>query len=45
MSPEALKGIAEYLTNMVDQLEEFTKTPQFYILITLVVPARPARQG
>lgn len=39
MSPEVLKGFAEYLTNMVDKLEEFAKTPQFYVLVVLVVLA------
>ena len=37
MSPEALKGIAEYITNMADKIAEFTKSPWFYVLVTLAV--------
>ena len=37
MSPEALKGIAEYITNMADKIAEFTRSPWFYVLVTLAV--------
>ena len=39
MSPEALKGIAEYITNMADRIAEFTKSPWFYVLIVLAALA------
>ena len=39
MSPEALKGIAEYVTDVVDKLVEFTKSPWFYVLVSLLVLA------
>ena len=39
MSPEALKGIAEYITDMADKLVEFTKSPWFYVLVSLLVLA------
>ena len=39
MSPEALKGIAEYITDVVDKLVEFTKSPWFYVLVSLLVLA------
>ena len=33
------QGFAEYITNLVDRLEEFTKTPEFYVLVVLVALA------
>ena len=33
------KGFAEYITNMADRLEEFSKTPEFYVLVVLVALA------
>ena len=36
MSAEALKGVAEYITDMADRLVEFAQTPEFYVLVSLL---------
>ena len=39
MSSDALKGVAEYITEMADRLQEFARTPQFYVIISLIALA------